>query len=211
MAAHTVTSDMAVDRMATITPERLRARRFRDSLFWMVAIAFLLRLGAILVLHTYRFRGVEGNFEFGYEMGRVAQSIASGHGFSNPFQVPSGPTAWEPPLYPYLAAGIFRFFGVYTHASAFVLLTINSLFASLTCIPIYLTAKRTFGDKIALWSAWSWAVLPFVMYWCTRWVWETAFSALILSVLFWLTLCMEKTRTWSVPAAFGVVWGIAAL
>src|SRR6266568_671138 len=154
---------------------------FRQSLFWMVAIAFLLRFGAIILLHTYRFRTVESHFEFGYEMGRVAQSLASGHGFSNPFQVPTGPTAWEPPLYPYLAAAIFRVFGIYSHASAFVLLTINTIFSALTCIPIFLIAKRAFGEKVALWSAWLWAVLPFVMYWSTKWVWETSFSALLLA------------------------------
>src|SRR5207302_5598281 len=98
MAVHTLTSDMAAKTAAAIRPQRPRARSVRNSLFWMVAIAFVLRLGAILLLHSYKFRTVEGNFEFGYEMGRVAQSIASGHGFSNPFQTPTGPTAWEPPL-----------------------------------------------------------------------------------------------------------------
>jgi len=127
----------------------------------MVAAGFLLRLAAILVLHTYRYRTTEGHFDFGYEMGRIAAAIASGHGFSNPFQTPTGPTAWEPPLYPYLTAGIFRVFGIYSDASAFVLLTINSFLSALTAIPIYLIGKRTFGYTVALWSAWMWAVLPF--------------------------------------------------
>jgi len=177
----------------------------------MVAIAFVLRFAAIILLHTYRFRTTESHFEFGYEMGRVAQALASGHGFSDPFQIPTGPTAWEPPLYPYLAAAIFRVFGIYSHASAFVLLTINSIFSALTCIPIFLIAKRTFGEKVAVWSAWSWAVLPFVMYWSTKWVWETSFSALLLATLFFLTLKLDAAPNWRPWLIFGALWGIAAL
>ena len=69
-------------------------------------------------------------------MGRVARSIALGRGFSSPYDGNTGPTAWEPPLYPYLMAGVFKVFGIYSYASAWVLLSINGLFATLTCIPI---------------------------------------------------------------------------
>ena len=188
-----------------------RGTSFWYSLRWMVGIAFFLRLGAIIVLHTYRYRVAEGHFDFGYEMGHLARSIALGQGFSNPFQVATGPSAWEPPVYPYLAAGIFKVFGIYTSASAFVLLTINSIFSALTCIPIYLIAKRTCGEKVALWSAWVWALLPYTMYWSTKWVWETAFSALILAVLFLLTLKLAETGTWSRWVQLGLLWGFAAL
>ena len=81
-------------------------------------------------------------------MGRVARSIAQGQGFSSPYEGNTGPTAWEPPLYPYLMAGVFKLFGIYTHASAWVLLSINSLLATAgTCIPIYRIAQRTFGER----------------------------------------------------------------
>ena len=35
-------------------------------------------------------------------------------------------------------------------------------------------------------------VMPPVMYWCTRWVWETSLAALLLAVIFWLTLDLEE-------------------
>src|SRR6185437_15806773 len=103
MAVKTFTSQSAAATPA-VSPLQV-GPNWRDSFFWMVAAGFLLRLAAILVLHTYRYRTTEGHFDFGYEMGRIAAAIASGHGFSNPFQTPTGPTAWEPPLYPYLTAG----------------------------------------------------------------------------------------------------------
>jgi hypothetical protein len=49
---------------------------------------------------------------FGAEMGWVARSIASGHGFSSPFFPSTGPTALMPPLFPYLLACVFRVCGV---------------------------------------------------------------------------------------------------
>ena len=141
--------------------------RIRTSLFWMVAIALFLRVGWIIVGHTYKFKNTDDNFGFGWEMGRIAAAIASGHGFSNPFGAATGPTAWEPPLYPYLTAGVFHFFGIYSRASAFVLLSLNSVFSALTCIPIFLVARRIFSEKVAVGSAWTWALLPYAMY-CAR-------------------------------------------
>jgi hypothetical protein len=185
--------------------------RIRASQFWIVAIALLLRVAWIVLGHTYKFKSADNNFGFGWEMGRIAESIASGHGFSNPFGAPTGPTAWEPPLYPYLIAEVFEVFGIYSRASAFVLLTLNSIFSALTCIPIFLIARRIFSEKVAVGSAWAWALLPNVMFWCTRWVWETSLSALLLAVIFWLTLTLEDRHGLKPWLWFGLLWAVAAL
>jgi 4-amino-4-deoxy-L-arabinose transferase-like glycosyltransferase len=182
-----------------------------SSFFWMVLIAFLLRLALILIGHTYKFKTIDENFSFGWEMGRIGRSLASGQGFSNPFNEVSGPTAWEPPLYPLLIGGVFKLFGIYSHASALVLLSINSFFSALTCIPIFLIAKRCFSEKVAVWTSWTWALLPSVMYWCTRWVWETSLAALLLAAIFWLTLDLDERDGWKPWLEFGLLWGIAAL
>jgi 4-amino-4-deoxy-L-arabinose transferase-like glycosyltransferase len=200
----------AVETSASTPPARLWSR-VRSSPFWIVIIAFSLRIAAILLLHTYRFRTTDQNFGFGWEMGRIAESIASGNGFSNPFGGSTGPTAWEPPLYPYLIAGVFKIFGTYTYASSFVLLAINSFFSALTCIPVFLIAQRCFGEKVAITSAWTWALLPYVIYWCTRWVWETSLSALLLGTIFWIALSMQDRDGLKPWAQFGVLWGVAAL
>ena len=119
---------------------------FVSSGWWLSA--FVLRFGWIVVAHTYKFKTLDNNFSFGWEMGRIGRSLALGQGFSNPFNDTTGPTAWEPPLYPFLIAGVFKLFGIYTHASALVLLGLNSLFSALTCIPIFLIAKRCFQRKV---------------------------------------------------------------
>ena len=107
--------------------------RIRTSPYLIAAVALLLRVGWIVIGHTYRFKTTDNNFGFGWEMGSIGASLASGHGFSNPFGAVTGPTAWEPPLYPYVIAGVFQVFGIYSRASAFVLLALNSVFSALTC------------------------------------------------------------------------------
>lgn len=177
----------------------------------MVLIAFALRLAYILIAHTYRIKPDQDYFSFGYEMGRIGRAVASGYGFADPFGPHTGPTAWEPPLYPYLIATVFKLTGVYTQASALILLTLNSFFSALTCIPIFLIARKCFNAKVAVWSAWAWALLPTVMYWCVRWVWETSLATLILALIFWLTLQLQElpgTLPW---IGLGLLWGVAGL
>jgi 4-amino-4-deoxy-L-arabinose transferase-like glycosyltransferase len=183
----------------------------RSSPGWIAAIALLLRVAWIVIGHTYKFKTSDDNFSFGWEMGRIGASLASGHGFSNPFGPATGPTAWEPPLYPYLTAGVFLVFGIYSKASAFVLLTLNSMFSALTCIPIFLIARRIFSEQVAVGSAWAWALLPNVMFWCTRAVWETSLAALLLTTIFWLASTLEDRDGWMPWFQFGLLWGITAL
>jgi len=177
----------------------------------MVLIALVLRFGYIIIAHTYRFKTLDENFSFGFEMGRIGRALALGQGFSSPFSGNTGPTAWEPPLYPFLIAGVFKVLGIYTQASALVLLSINSVFSALTCIPIFLIAKRCFGERIAVWSSWAWALLPPAIFWSTRYVWETSLAALLLAVIFWLALLLEEKDGLGSWIAFGLLWGIAAL
>ncbi len=181
------------------------------SPLWIVTVALLIRLAWIVIGHTYKFKNTDDNFGFGWEMGRIGASLAAGHGFSSPFGPPTGPTAWEPPLYPYLIASVFRLFGIYSRASAFVLLAINSVFSALTCFPIFLIARRMFSEKVAVASAWAWALLPNIIFWCTRAVWETSLAALLLTTIIYLTLTLEDGDGWLPWLQFGLLWGITAL
>jgi len=164
---------------------RLAVPRF---FLWLLPLSFVLQVAAIGALHQYRTRPGDDHFEFGWEMGRVARSIALGHGFSSPYEGNTGPTAWEPPLYPYLMAAVFKIFGVYTQASAWVLLSINSLLATLTCIPIFFIAHRTFDERVAVWSAYAWALNPYIWYWSIHWIWDTTFTPLVLACAFLVAL-----------------------
>lgn len=202
---------VASPKAQSITSFQRWWERARTSFFWMVAIAFVLRLAYIFIAHTYKFKPYDYDFSFGWEMGRIGRAIANGRGFADPFDSQTGPTAWECPLYPHLVACVFRLTGVYTHASAIILLAINSVFSALTCVPIFLIARRCFSEKVAVWTGWTWALLPSVMYWSTRWVWETSLAALLLALIVWLTLKLEDLHGTMPWIGFGVLWGIAAL
>jgi 4-amino-4-deoxy-L-arabinose transferase-like glycosyltransferase len=194
----------------------------------MALLSFVIQLVAIGIFRQYHMRPGEDHFGFGFEMGRVGRSIALGQGFSNPYGGNTGPSAWEPPLYPYLIGGVFKIFGIYTYASAWVLLSINSLLAALTTIPVFLIANRTFGPRVALWSARAWALNPYVWYWSIHWIWDTTLTPLLLALIVLLSLKLAsqelvsreraslemaawETQPWQVWTLFGVLWGVGAL
>lgn len=183
----------------------------RHLLTRMIVIAFALRVGFVLVAHTYRFSAAQGSFGFGYEMGRVAASVAEAHGFGNPFKSPTGPTAIVPPIYPLLIAGVFKIAGIYSTASAIILLVINSLFSALTTLPVFYLTRRSFGETIARWSGWTWTLFPYAMYWAVKWIWETSLAAFLLAVLLLMTWRLaeaKRTREWF---AWGLLWAVTAM
>jgi 4-amino-4-deoxy-L-arabinose transferase-like glycosyltransferase len=177
----------------------------------MVVIGFVVRVLYIALSHSYKFRTSDANFSFGWELGRIAYSLANGHGFGSPFGGDSGPSAWHAPIYPWIVSVAFRLFGSYSHAASFALLTFNSLCAALTCWPIYRIARRIFGDPVAVWSGWIWALLPYIIYWSVRQVWETSLTALLFSLVFMLTVEMEGDDRISSWIGFGVLWGVIGL
>lgn len=178
-------------------------RRFRApaAIFW---VAFGLRLAGILIGHTYRIRPIDNHFDFGFEAGRIAQSLATGHGYSNPFNGNSGPTAWLPPLYPLLLALCFKLFGIYTRAAAFAIMALDSLFSALIAPAIYEIAARCLdahnlarrasqkAAPVALWSAWIWAVYPGAMQYAVHWVWEMSLSACLFTWAFVMALRLRQ-------------------
>jgi 4-amino-4-deoxy-L-arabinose transferase-like glycosyltransferase len=177
----------------------------------MVLVAFVLRLGTMAYMESFQFPPGWDNWKFGFETGRIARSIASGQGFSSPLVSPTGLTAWLPPIYPYLLAGIFQLFGIYTTASALVALTLNSLFSALTCLTVFAIGRKTFGPEVAAWAGWGWAFFPYAIFWSTHWVWAISLSALLLSVVFLMTLYLERCNTPKAWLGFGLLWGLVAL
>ena len=156
--------------------------------------------------------------QFGAEVGWVARAIAQGHGFSSPFYPVSGPTALIPPLYTYLLAGVFQVFGVYSVKSALAILSLNSLFSTLTCIPIYLAARLSIDTRAALVAAWAWAIYPFAIYFSAARIWEFSLTSLLIATCFWLALQLpllpRSAQPWTTLSrwlGFGALFGLASL
>jgi hypothetical protein len=203
--------------------------------FWA---AFLVRVAYLTFAHTYRIRPFPDHFEYGWEMGRIARALATGYGYADPFAGHTGPTAWVTPLYPLLMASVFRLTGIYTPTSAWILLTLNSLFSALTVFPVAAIARRCFAAsgpdraaRIRRWAVWLWALYPAAMQYAVRWVWETSLSTLLFTCAFALALRMHQqaplvdpkpdtkrdperdpdrqiVRDWALS---GLIWGAIAL
>jgi hypothetical protein len=205
------------------------ASRLPARMFW---VGLIVRVLYLTLAHTYKIRLILDHFQFGWEMGRIARALATGYGFADPFEGHSGPTAWTPPLYPLLLGGVFKLFGVYTRTSAWIILTVNSVFSAATAPAVYEMARRCFRNRaprgqtsgpnpVALWSGWLWALYPAAMQYAVHWVWDMALTAFLFSWILVLALRVrgvgeddpeasrhQTTRRW---ACFGLLWGLTGL
>lgn len=177
----------------------------------MVLIALAIRLISMLFMYPDHLDPQRHHWRFAWEMGMVARSIATGKGFSSPYVGETGPTAWFPPLYPYLLASIFKIFGLFSRASAIAALSVNSLFSALTILPIVAIARRTIGARVATVAGWLWAFFPYSIWAASDRIWENCLTALLLAVLIWLSLLLEERNSWRNWAGYGALWGVAAL
>jgi hypothetical protein len=177
----------------------------------MCGVAFVLRIIVAAFLYKEFVDPYRGFWHFGWETGRIARSIAAGHGFSSPLFGDTGPTAIMTPLYPYLLGGIFKVFGIYSIASAFVILGLNSLFSALTCIPLFRIAENFFGRRLATWSAWAWVFFPYAIYFSAGRIWVTALAVLLLTLGLWATLRLTPRTTLRAWIAYGVLWAANGL
>jgi 4-amino-4-deoxy-L-arabinose transferase-like glycosyltransferase len=173
--------------------------------------AFAIRM--VVVIFTYRDLPDADKFyeAFGWEMGWIARALASGRGFSSPYHLWSGPTALFPPLYPALLSVVFRLFGIYSLTSAFVILTVNSLLSTLTCIPVYFSAQYSLGERGAKWAAWVWALYPFAIYFSAGRVWEYALTGLLFTTCFCIAQRIHQSAKPLAWIGWGALYGLTAL
>jgi hypothetical protein len=179
-------------------------KRSRFAAPWVIFwVAFGLRVAVILIGHTYKLRSEFDHFNFGFEAGRIARSLVLGQGYANPFNGPSGSTAWLPPIYPLIMAGAFKLFGIYTNAAAMAVLFVNSLFSAAIAPAVYEIAARCFDARglarrgsvkaqpVALWSAWMWAVYPAALQYAIHWFWEMSVSTCLFA---WVVVLALRLR-----------------
>ncbi len=184
---------------------------WKNQVLWAVLTALVIRLVVVGFVYKGFLEPGRNHWEFGFEIGKVASSIATGHGFGNPYWIDTGPTAMITPVFPYLMSAVFALFGVYTRTSALVMLGLNSLISALTCIPIYFLAKKSFGLQTARVAVWTWAFFPYAIDYSANSMWYHTFLTLLVTLLLLTALQLENGgRVW-MWAAFGCLWGIAAL
>ena len=182
--------------------------RVLSATWFIVVFAFALRM-------AYFGRDLApfpGSSQYGGETGAVAAAIASGRGFSSPLpKMETGPTAWLAPVYPYLLAGIFKVFGIFTYKSLLSIRLLNIAFSALTCWPICTSGRMAFGRSVGALSAWLWAILPDAIFYPVAWVWDTALTGLCLTALFAATLKLRGSSRTGAWIGYGALWAFSAM
>ncbi len=90
------------------------------------------------------------NSMLGGEYYSIAESLAAGKGYSSPFRVDTGPTAWQPPVYPLLLAGLIMLLPAKFFVSLVVLIFKNIVLVT-TGLVLYEIARRTRVRLRAVW------------------------------------------------------------
>jgi hypothetical protein len=179
---------------------------------WFIfLVALALRLAVVPFLVGDQLDPARDHWVFGWEAGRLARSLASGHGFGSPLFGWTGPSAWMCPGYPALLAGVFKVFGIYSKASAYVILSLNCFFAALTCFPLRSIARTVFGERTGVAATWVWALFPYSFEFAAGLVWNTALNALLLTFAIAVTIALERKLSALSWALWGLLWGLIGL
>ena len=178
----------------------------------MLAIFLLavgVRLFAIVYFRTYDISPVMDHWNFGYEEGRIARSLAMGQGFSSPMPEPTGPTGYLAPVFPFVLAGLFKIFGEYTAASAVAIYIFNSVLSALTCVVLSMLGARIFGQSTGLVAAMVFALYPPAIWYASGTIWDTTLLTfglvVLMSCIYSLPPVASKVRLASIGMLMGFI------
>jgi 4-amino-4-deoxy-L-arabinose transferase-like glycosyltransferase len=174
----------------------------------IVLVALILRL-AVTALPSLE-NLMDADHIHCWEQGNVARALVAGRGFGSPF-VSDQSSAIMPPVYPLCVAVFFKLFGVHTAQSIFAVHAFDCLINALTCIPLFLLARRSFGERMGWIAAWSWAFFPYGLYFSASWAWSTHLLLFCLCWLLYLAQKLEESSRMGLWAGFGLLMGFAGL
>lgn len=202
-SASSTTAQADTARRASPSPQPYSFRDYLPPVAKIFGVALALR--CLVALLAYSNRDIAAIlWPRGIEMLGVAKSLATGNGFSSPFSLATGPTAFVPPLYPSILSGILRIFGDHTNASAWAILLLQCFVSALTVAPVFALALENFGHREAKVAAWIWALFPYAIILPTNIIWESSLSAFVVALGAWLLV-----RAWRSPSTSR--WIYAAL
>ncbi len=135
-----------------------------------------------------------------------AWNLINGNGYSMDKHPPYTPTAHRGPTYPLFLSGIYLIFG----RNYLVVQLIQALIGAITCILVYVIAKRFFDHKIAITSALIVAILPSLVYFTNHVITEVLFTFLLVILCYALMKAFE-TQKKSIFAIAGILLGISVL
>jgi hypothetical protein len=188
-----------------------RLRAVATSLTLIVVVAFVARVGFAVSQARKIPDAALAHVPFENETGSIAQAIATGQGYSNPFARNTGPTAWLTPIYPWLVVAAFKIFGVFTIRAFYFLVFLNIVFSSAACVPLFAVGKRIAGVGVGAGAAWLWAIYPNAVMTPFEWIWDTSLAALLSTALLWATMRLAESRRMRDWCSYGLLWGFVLM
>jgi hypothetical protein len=185
--------------LSSVTPEASQSRT-TWTILAIALVARLLVMWGVVVMNPRNWL-----FTRGIEMGLLANSLIHGLGYSSPFGVDTGPTAFIAPGYPTLVAAVFLVFGSDSFASAITIMLLQLVVCLCTIWLMMHVARETFGERAANLAGAFWAVSIPVL-WMPTVFWETSISA--CSVMGMIAFAL-RCRRHPTKAAW-MLWGTSA-
>lgn len=166
-------------------------------LLFLIVLAFAVRAGAISLLP-----GNELSNDYKRLYSPMAVNILNGNGLS----ISAGQPDYKlVPLYPLFLTALYLFFGADINIRM-----VLALMSAITCIFVYLIAKRIFGGKVALLSTLAFAVYPPLVLLPSIGSADTLFVLLNLAFVLYVVKFFE-TPSWRTGIIAGALLGLAGL
>src|SRR5262245_45384008 len=128
------------------------------------------------------------NWTWGGEATSIAHAIYQGQGFASPYFAVTGPTAQQPPIFPYMMGKLAQLLGGMEPAERAVL-ALNLIFSAAAGLVLIAIGKRW---NLGLLPGWLWALLPLLGWTESAYVWSTALYTLSLTALIALILRLPR-------------------
>ncbi len=175
------------------------SKSIRIGVIWLVLIIFFVALLPRLYLAISSRQVFESDSTY---YNSLAENIVAGKGFSEQGKL----TTFKEPFYPYFLASVYYIFGEnYT-----VVKVIQAVLGALTCVIIFLIAKRLFDTKAAIISALISCFYPAFIKTTELMLTENLYTFLLILVVFFL-LKYVQDGGYENLAFCGAALGVAAL
>jgi len=136
----------------------------------------------------------------------IAWNLASGAGFALDGAGGPHPTAFRPPVVPWLTSLLYRVVG----HDFFAALLLQCAIGALVAPALAGYARATFGGGVARWAGWLAAVCPVLVFFSGYLLTETTFALLLVVALYFSAEWVKTPRPGRALGA-GLAWGVAAL
>ena len=195
------------------TALRNQARRLRDcleylgarpwlSFFLILSLTLAIRVAIVATWPTPVVSLARGEAE------NIAATLATQGRFADPFCLPTGPTAHNPPFYPWLVALVYRTLGLGL-AARWVRFALSILaYSILFGLPPRIAALMGLPAEAGVLGGFALAALPLRKS-AEIGSWEDPYAAIALAFLLVWTLRLKRqdAPTWLQAALYGISWG----